>query len=814
MSLKIDFLYSKWPFIIAFLIVIIAVIMIDVVYEQGTKKEIKSLEKLKIEQSKQDGLSRLYDLRTQLKVSLQQVLVKQNEKELKALFSEINKIREDIINESVTLRLLSKNENELKVLDQHIQALESGLNQQFYFQTLVLDMQDLAAAEDLIYRKIIPIQDYADSLLSDYYKLVSASIQFHNSDFLLKKQQTHDVLDQLKWFVLVLILCIAWVVVWLVNTSSRQQKQFSQSLEDKVELRTAELHDAESKLKNSLANLESVLKAAPDGVITTDRKATILGVNPAIQNMFGYLPDELIGQNVTVLIPHEFRAAHPSYVENFDLNRLNTASRMGKNDSGRVKGLHKNGEVFPLEAAIGHVKSSNQEGFTIIIRDVSHNVSIENRLQQQKSLLETLWQANNQFMLYQNINEVADSLLEKALSLTGSEYGFIGEILYDESNNPYLKTHAITNIAWNDETKQFYEENSPQGLEFRNLETLFGKAILTQKTVISNDAKNDPDAGGIPEGHPALNTFLGVPVFYANKIVGMYGLANRKGGYDDEIVDILKPFSYNYGSLVYVKRMLSKQTEMHKELLSKRDQAEKASQAKSEFLSSMSHELRTPLNAVLGFSQLLEMGDLTSSQKDTVAEIVKAGNHLLELINSVLDLAKIESGHMDVNIDNVCLSELLNECISLIQPSAKRKNITISSTELLKNCVRVDRRQFKQVLINVLSNAVKYNVDNGRIDITLEEVEDMRIHLNIIDTGQGIPESQVSGLFQPFNRLGHEGGAIEGSGVGLSISQALMELMGGNILYRPNKPQGSCFTIELKALPLNHCHSVESLKNI
>ena len=155
----------------------------------------------------------------------------------------------------------------------------------------------------------------------------------------------------------------------------------------------------------------------------------------------------------------------------------------------------------------------------------------EAELQKKNALLQAVIHAQSKFIVDDDPRELFDGLLHDLLDLTSSEYGFIGEVLYNEAKLPYLKTYAITNIAWNEETRNFYEENVPQGLEFHNLETLFGYALKTEETVISNDPAQDPRSGGLPKGHPPLNAFLGMPLLSGKNMVGMVGIANRPGGY-------------------------------------------------------------------------------------------------------------------------------------------------------------------------------------------------------------------------------------------------------------------------------------------
>lgn len=244
---------------------------------------------------------------------------------------------------------------------------------------------------------------------------------------------------------------------------------------------------------------------------------------------------------------------------------------------------------------------------------------------------------------------------------------------------------------------------------------------------------------------------------------------------------------------IFFKEMVSTRLEFKR--LS--EAAATANAAKSVFLSSMSHEMRTPLNSVLGYAQLVGLDNKISSDvRENVSEIEKAGQHLLALVNDILDLARIESGRMEMNLEDVELSEVLDDCRRFIEPLAQERGIVL---ELFQTSVglKVDRLRLRQVLLNLLSNAVKYNRDGGRIVMRGVALPGGRYRLSITDTGPGIPANRIGGLFQPFNRMGAEMSAVEGTGIGLMIARTLVELMAGTIGVESAVGQGSTFWVEL-----------------
>ena len=240
--------------------------------------------------------------------------------------------------------------------------------------------------------------------------------------------------------------------------------------------------------------------------------------------------------------------------------------------------------------------------------------------------------------------------------------------------------------------------------------------------------------------------------------------------------------------------------ETNTELASAKSAAEEANLAKSDFLSSMSHELRSPLNAILGFAQLMELASPlpTDSQKESIAQILQAGWHLLKLINEILDLSVIESGKVSLSTESVSLAEVMSECQAMMEPQAQQLGIGMTFPRFDNPFfVSADRTRLKQIVINLLSNAIKYNKEQGTVVVDCTTSTPGFTRISVKDTGAGLSPEKLAQLFQPFNRLGQEAGGVAGTGIGLVVTKRLAELMGGVLGVESTAGEGSVFWCEL-----------------
>lgn len=516
----------------------------------------------------------------------------------------------------------------------------------------------------------------------------------------------------LPWVVSLLCLVVTVWVVMMLGSWERRSDVMRLMLQKGVD-------DLELSRKQHGA----IVALAAEAIITIDKEGLITTFNRAAEGIFGYDADEVIGKNVSVLLPENERDEHHGYTKNSQLYAPRVIKR-----ARDLEGLRKDGSLFPLELNIAPLDDEAGGGFVGVLRDITSRKRTEQEMLSQKEQLTDI------------LENTDDAYLQ---------IDWKWRVTYANPRVKDLLEVDIEEILGTD-----LRDTMPDvvSMFYKALRTTLVKREHTQVVVFYGPARKFLEANATPT---------------------------------------------NDGLIVYF-RDITERRQAELEMIRAKELAEKESQAKTAYLSRMSHELRTPMNAVLGFSQLLEMDDqLNESQKENVREVMTAGKHLLNLIDDVLDISRIEAGKYNFNFTEITIARVAEESVALLKEMARKYGVHLVNKISPEDESRVyaDSGAMKQIQINMLSNAIKYNKEGGTATISSKKVDDGRVRIFVTDTGPGIDAAFHEILFDPFERLGREG-EVEGTGIGLSVVKGLVEGMGGSIGLESQLGKGSTFWVE------------------
>ena len=556
-------------------------------------------------------------------------------------------------------------------------------------------------------------------------------------------------------------------------------------------------HQMRHTLSQTTRRYEALFNESATGIVRIDLAGNVLSINPFALTMLGYTKAEVLGRNVSMLTPAAIRAEHDQFIARFLAGSAPNVIGRGR----EVEALHKEGHLVPVHLAVNaiHNEQNDVVEFLGILTNLSDVYDANHRMHKEQSLLKVLHQGITDYQALMSGEQLWTFLMEALRELTDSDYALIGEVMPTSTTNT-LKIHAITDLSWSDESRHLMEQLRSGDMMLTNPDSLLGRVFAHGDVVITDDVYRHAKRGGFPSGHPRIDNYLGAPIFSGDKLIGMFAIANSQQTLSHSLLHWLQPFTDTCALLINLYRQLAEREQATMDLAAARDQAEQANRAKSEFLSSMSHELRTPLNAIIGFAQLLGKGrrePLSDKQKRQVGQIQKSGQHLLSLINEVLDLAKIESGHMALSIEPIAIESVIEDACSTLEANIEAAGLVLQREPLPAPWwVAADYTRTKQVLLNLVSNAIKYNRPQGSIRIAVDQ-RGNDVCVRVTDAGHGIAPERQHELFEPFNRLDAEHGTIEGTGIGLAITRELVERMQGQIGVTSAPGQGATFWFTL-----------------
>lgn len=595
---------------------------------------------------------------------------------------------------------------------------------------------DLSHTADDSPGHFIPLTDFQDALVGHLHFEVP------------ELEDSTNIALTITFIVLGCVALLTLLMTWRINRLLVSKQHTNQKLLDEIDHRKQtqsrlyalqealkhKVDERSSQLQAEQQRLSSIFDASADGIITIDGNGTIETVNPAAAQMFGYTIDELVGRAIEILLRPSDRHDHQAYVDGSQLH----APRI-INKARLLWARHKDGREFPIDLNVAPIKGSERR-FVGVMRDISERTELE------------------------RAREVAIRELRNVLETAAEGYvrvGPAGEIL--EVNEAFCQMLG--------QRRQALLEKRLGDLVHPDSQQTYDAQINSRNVQLQRS--------------------------YELKMI----TGQRVGHFAVKATTILAADGSMEGSFAFVADM----TEVrHYQLVLERtrDEAERANRAKSEFLSSMSHELRTPLNAILGFAQLLlnsRREPLSDRQSTQMKHILKGGQHLLTLINEVLDLARIEAGRVTLSLEPVAPAPVIEECFNLVESLAGEKQIKLLAPDNGQTLpyIQADRTRFKQTLLNLVSNAIKYNQQAGQVTLKIDRLDQNMLRFNITDTGLGIPEHRQNDLFKPFSRLGNENSEIEGTGIGLTITRQLVELMSGEIGFSSTEGLGSTFWFTL-----------------
>lgn len=579
---------------------------------------------------------------------------------------------------------------------------------------------------------------------------------------------------------------------WQAADASYRDIYHSLTYRDRFEFERDRAVVATARMAVTEERFRRLVDLAPDGVLEVDAQGLVVFANEQAQRLFGYRGEELIGQLVEILIPGGLPRLHQGHREIYSRDPQPRPMAHGR----PLAGQRKDGSEFPVEVSIGPLSYQGRANTIIMVRDVSERLATQDDLRKRAEEMTALHQMGIEAGSSLSIDHIARVAVELIPRETGADL-----VLFYQRQDRALQllAHGPERSAADD----------PGHADHRVGECLCGLAVELAEPVYSRDIHRDLRCTREECKRHGFRSFAALPVIAAGENLGVLGLASNEERDFSQMDTFLRAVA---GTLA----LASHNAQLHAELRmsaaaleervlqrtaqleAAKQRAESADRLKSVFLATMSHELRTPLNSIIGFSGVLSMGlagELNPEQTKQLGMVRDSAQHLLALINDVLDISKIEAGQIELHLELFSPQQAIENVARICQPLAAKKGLRLE-IEVMEGgeVIRSDRRRVEQILLNLLGNAIKFS-DSGPIRLSARRREGGLV-IEVADHGPGIPHADLERIFEPFSQLGDRS-RREGSGLGLAISRNLARLLGGGLSVESEVGMGTRFTFDL-----------------
>lgn len=540
--------------------------------------------------------------------------------------------------------------------------------------------------------------------------------------------------------------------------------------------------------------LTAIIESAEDAIISKTLKGIITSWNKSAERIFGYNETEIIGKSILTLIPEHLHSEETTI-----LSKIKNGERIEHFETVR---LHKNKSLVDVSLSISPIKAKNGKiiGASKIVRDITSRKQTELKLKEQTEIVETINRLGSLLSAELDQQKLVQAVTDAATDLTGAQFGSFFYNVYTEEGGTYM-LYTLSGVP----RESFEHFPMPRATD------LFGPTFRGEGTICIEDVRNDPRYGknspyfGMPPGHLPVTSYLAIPVISRmdEVIGGLFFGHSEPGKFDEKHAKVVEGLAAQTAIAMDNARLYKRAQQSLANEQEARKMAESISHSKDEFLGLISHELRTPLNAILGWSRMLNEGNLDKDTFRRAVESIERNAKLqARLIDDMLDTSRIISGKLRLDAQPVDLTSVINAAVDTLRPAAEAKNIRVYVIlDYGAGAILGDSTRLQQIIWNLLSNAIKFTPKDGSIRVSLERVNS-HVEISVSDTGIGIDEEFLPFVFDRFRQA--DSTSIKkfgGLGLGLSIVRQLVEMHGGTVeAHNRNDVQGAVFVVKLPVM--------------